>query len=886
MFIRENLGTDTGQSGQAFSMFTYKTDDSKETVLTDNYFNDVYNSFRAGDYVFVSGLEGTYYIKCSSINSGTKTISFEEDSLLSSAFNYIDFLTNLDNPDYKEGRLFYDSSLKTLSHYTDIENIGPLTINRELVSRGTNITGNVITKGTVCIAGPLALDNIGALHISAIPEKANTIKNAQSLYGLAMHDIPDGESGIFAITSSISGVDTSAWENGDLLYWSCSDIGELTNVKPKAPDYAIRVGGVISKDAVNGVIVVAISTYDNSDTGVNLEGALNGICTQKQKVEFVVDGGVVYADVSNLNNPTENLPFIIDGKRYLLNTTTGSGVGGSSRIALVSAPINEVQQNYIYIENPSSPALNVSSTEPTGDVVILGRAQLKTLAETDADGVLSWQRYNNSVEESSGDGIIRALMDKIRSLGASYISGVDPTITITTNPLAVDSIKLETTSGIVSQARKDVFDALDGTSYYIVNHPTEPFKKISNLNEIDIDANGDSLFLNGIRYGLNIIYGQNSNGDGGASDRAYVLLPNGSYNSDIGCINDINNFANTSMPNNFSDNSFRTFRLCFGYTNADNGTITNIIGVNSYQDERGFSLGGGGGGGGSSSIVNFSDGVFTWFNSVDPTKVVKVDVSGVSTGTIRNLIFPDKDGTIALLSDVKLPKGYINGGVISNNVGVPLKTIDITDCLARSSDDTQDLIVSSGSLNIDTAGDWASGSVPTLTNASIFVWADYNSGTQRFILDDATGSNIAGAKRRTGAFITDASGDIIGFTSFELTGGAVRYKYKNHILDLSTTTISTGSRTAQALSVPPNTKAEINTRFIHNPTSNLIITEEGENDSAPTDGNYTHRCVSNQPSIIVSNYNVNNNSQIYYRGDIASLTGIFTIQTLGYKENR
>jgi len=52
-----------------------------------------------------------------------------------------------------------------------------------------------------------------------------------------------------------------------------------------------------------------------------------------------------------------------------------------------------------------------------------------------------------------------------------------------------------------------------------------------------------------------------------------------------------------------------------------------------------------------------------------------------------------------------------------------------------------------------------------LADASMFVWADYNSGTQRYILDDATGSNLndSGEARLVGCFGTDSSGNIETF---------------------------------------------------------------------------------------------------------------------------
>jgi len=65
----------------------------------------------------------------------------------------------------------------------------------------------------------------------------------------------------------------------------------------------------------------------------------------------------------------------------------------------------------------------------------------------------------------------------------------------------------------------------------------------------------------------------------------------------------------------------------------------------------------------------------------------------------------------------------------------------------------------------------------SIGSSSIHTWADYNSGTNILIFDDSTGSNIAGAKRRVGSFITDSSGDIIPFTQIEKSGGAIKVSY-------------------------------------------------------------------------------------------------------------
>jgi len=50
--------------------------------------------------------------------------------------------------------------------------------------------------------------------------------------------------------------------------------------------------------------------------------------------------------------------------------------------------------------------------------------------------------------------------------------------------------------------------------------------------------------------------------------------------------------------------------------------------------------------------TNFTDTEFSIVNATDTTKKAKFDASTIATATTRTYIFPDKDGTIALLSDV------------------------------------------------------------------------------------------------------------------------------------------------------------------------------------------------------------------------------------------
>ena len=58
------------------------------------------------------------------------------------------------------------------------------------------------------------------------------------------------------------------------------------------------------------------------------------------------------------------------------------------------------------------------------------------------------------------------------------------------------------------------------------------------------------------------------------------------------------------------------------------------------------------GGGVSPQTTEFSDSEFRIDNATDPTKQMAFDASAITTGNIRTLTIPDKDGTIATISDL------------------------------------------------------------------------------------------------------------------------------------------------------------------------------------------------------------------------------------------
>lgn len=131
------------------------------------------------------------------------------------------------------------------------ESIGQASL--ETFTRVQNSTGSTLAKGTVVGFAGVGADNL--LSVSAYLADGAT----PSLYILGVLDenIPDsGATGLCCVWGPVSGIDTSGFNVGDILYASPTVAGGFTNVKPTAPDNVVPVAAVLVKSATAGVIFV------------------------------------------------------------------------------------------------------------------------------------------------------------------------------------------------------------------------------------------------------------------------------------------------------------------------------------------------------------------------------------------------------------------------------------------------------------------------------------------------------------------------------------------------------------------------------------------------------------------------------------------------------
>lgn len=119
----------------------------------------------------------------------------------------------------------------------------------------TNETGSTVSHGTC----------VGFNGVSGTTDKIKMIPyiadgSISSLYMLGVVTFPSGvannESGYVTFFGRVSGLNTSSFSQGDILYASPSTAGAFTNVKPTAPDLSIPVAAVLKSDSTEGEIFV------------------------------------------------------------------------------------------------------------------------------------------------------------------------------------------------------------------------------------------------------------------------------------------------------------------------------------------------------------------------------------------------------------------------------------------------------------------------------------------------------------------------------------------------------------------------------------------------------------------------------------------------------
>lgn len=154
-----------------------------------------------------------------------------------------------------EGEMVWNAADATV----DIGLPGGVTLQsgQEFLIRGLNNSGVTMVDGTaVYISGASGNRVVFTAAQANQPAADKTI-------GVLTQDILNNQEGFCTIAGLVRGLNTSAWAEGSELWLSAATPGAITNIKPPAPNNAVRVGVVVRSHLTIGSIFVRVQIIES-----------------------------------------------------------------------------------------------------------------------------------------------------------------------------------------------------------------------------------------------------------------------------------------------------------------------------------------------------------------------------------------------------------------------------------------------------------------------------------------------------------------------------------------------------------------------------------------------------------------------------------------------
>ena len=487
-----------------------------------------------------------------------------------------------------------------------------LQVGQEIHIKVYNDTAETISNGTAVhpTGGYNGFPTIG----KALAKTHETINLD---YGITTTEIASGEYGFVTWFGKIHNVDTSSYSLGDVLYISPDTAGEVTNVKPTFPNYSIQVGIVFKVGATDGVVfVTGRDDYQNT-----IRNFWNGTFREPFRFYVTSDGtditGTLYSD-----NGYDELTMMFSTGFEMLS------LDPNPTVTITAGTDTNPQHNFIYIPLSTKQLTSSTTGFPIEEHIKVACVYVKSAAFTQSEGALKNHNWSDNIQGVlHNQGYLSKITERLRQEHAKWHSGCELSVTVDTNTTP-DSVYLSATSGSVYEIIKEAFEAKNmatGDIAHVVNHPTTPWISISNLNELDVTAEGDPLYNHCFSL---VVWGVANK----ATEPSHlkINLPRGTYakNDAETAINDPYNYSIYEIPDEFTGVGFLIARVTLSV-----GPAGNVWTLEDLEDLRGqipnSTAGGGTGGSGASTFLGLGDTPNSYLGHANKVPSVSDDETGL-----------------------------------------------------------------------------------------------------------------------------------------------------------------------------------------------------------------------------------------------------------------
>lgn len=510
-------------------------------------------------------------------NNGTSNVTLRPGIGLS--------MTPVSSPGHQESLLFYDDDYKCYTQYNDRTSVANQ-IGREVWRRVKNNLGTTQLNGKVVYIN----GNDGTALTFGLANAESAAKS-QGTIGFLTEDIDNTEEGEVTTLGTVRGINTFGYTAGSPIYLSDTTDGGFTTSPPSSPAYLVRLGSIGVVDAVNGTIEVAVSIGNNTQSVIEI---FNGTILEARTVNVTSNGTTISCTLEKAGGG--DLTLFFNGTFTAFDSTPAASVtltAGTDTVPIL---------NYVYILESTNTLTKSTTGFPTAQHVPVAEVLCQSAASLQTYGAYKFHEWTEHLTDTSMQGHLSHVNAWIRGQNATYISGLVPTFSGT----GTGTIGLSNTLGTVLQLHSHSFPVFsDPAPIYVVNHPTTPYTRVTNIADIDVDSTGATLDARTAALVFFAVVSQNS------SDCKWMcLLPSGSYGQskpDDTRV-DADSYTNYSIPLSFKGTAILVHRLI---RSANPGGTTITLYTDSSDDLRGLlpnqTAGGTTGGGGSNWTVSGSD---------------------------------------------------------------------------------------------------------------------------------------------------------------------------------------------------------------------------------------------------------------------------------------
>jgi hypothetical protein len=559
----------------------------------------------------------------------------------------IDLNTSLaSDPDWVEGRVFWDAVNKCVAVYDDESEV-TLQVGQEVRIRVYNANGSTLVNGAAVSVTGLNGD-IVEVELADASDKTSALNTI----GIATHDIEPSSYGWVTTTGFINGVDTTTLNNGGALtegaaiYLSETVPGAYQETRPLSPSYEVRMGGVAKAGAL-GKLYAELRIITNIQDNTSF---LNGAVLEPNNVSIVANGTTVNCALNSL--AANNKLSLLFDQDYV---SVADGININLTPGTDAVPV----ENWVYIDNQGAMQIDLVSFPSGIPFTPVARVLVPSLLTAQAEGVYKTHAYTDHLTGSNGQGHLSHINSWIRKRPASYLSGCALSQLDGGVPLAEGTsatrIDLKYTVGVISQLHDHAFPEYDTTtrSAFVVNDFATPYEIADGITEaIDTDSENGAIGNN--KFYILVVWGVVS--EETKDCKLFFNLPSGSYTSEANALNDTDETANYLIPPEYLGTGFLMTKFVIKRT-----TTTVQVVVGGTKSLLGLLPGTGGGstigGGGITAFDELGDTPSS--KSGQSLKLLRVNVGetaleyvdpsvlgGVGTGTINRMAYYDSTTTI------------------------------------------------------------------------------------------------------------------------------------------------------------------------------------------------------------------------------------------------